>query len=219
MIRINLLPPELRTLERTPLIRFVVIVVGAALTTAAIFIFLALTFSTMPAAKQKRDDIKKDIRQKEVLAAKYDELDREVRFFRLRIDAVKKLRKERYIWSKTLFDLHRVIEETGHVALSSISIEQQKAMGRMAGGSPQMAIVMDGYSIIPELSSAADFMMNLRNSEFFKVCESIKIGATVIQSRKDNSVCEFSLRVVMKPLVLPPPPVVRKPPPVRRGGH
>lgn len=220
MIRINLLPPELKTLERTPLTRFVVIMAGAALTTTAVLIFLTLTFSTLPRERQKRDDIKKDIKQKQMLAAKYDELDQEVKFFRLRIDAVKKLRKERHIWSKTLFDLHRVVEETKHVALNSVSIETEGRGMRRGGAAPKMAIVMDGYSIIPELSSAAGFMMNLRNSEFFKACESIKIGTTVISTKKDDSVCEFSLRVVLKPLELPPPSaVVRQSPAMRKAGH
>lgn len=210
MIRVNLLPPELRTLEKTPLIRFIIIIAGAALTTAALFFFLFLQFSTLPAAIQKRDDVKKDIKQKKVLAAKYDELEQEIQFFKLRVDAVKKLRKERYIWSKKLFQLHRVIEETEHVALNSISIEKEKSTARRGAGTPKMAIVMDGYSIIPELRSAANFMMNLRNSEFFKDCESIKIGTTVIRTEKDSEVCEFSLRVVMKPLEIPPPAAAKR---------
>ncbi len=210
MIRINLLPPELRTLEKTPLIRFMIIIAGVALTTAALFIFHFLTFSTLPAARQKRDDVKEEIERKKVLAAKYDELDQEIQFFRLRVDAVKKLRKERYIWSKKLFQLHRVIEETEHVALNSVSIEKERLTARRGAGAPKMAIVMDGYSIIPELSSAADFMTNIRNSEFFKDCESIKIGTTVIRTEKDSEVCEFSLRIVMKPLELPMPAVVKR---------
>ncbi len=211
MIRINLLPPELRTLEKTPLSRFIIIIAGAALTTATLFVFLVLQFSTLPAARQKRDGVKEEIKRKKVLAAKYDELEQEVQFFKLRVNAVKTLRKERYIWSKKLFQLHRVIEETEHVALNSISIEKERSTGRRGGaGPPKMSIVMDGYSIIPELSSAADFMTNIRNSEFFKDCESIKIGTTVIRTEKDSEVCEFSLRVVMKPLELPMPPVVRK---------
>ena len=132
MIQINLLPPELRPLERTPLNRFVIIIAGAALTTAALFIFLVLQFSTLPNAIQKRDGVKEEIKRKKVLAAKYDELEQEIQFFKLREDTVKKLRKERYIWSKKLFQLHRVVEETEHVALNSISIEQERTMSRRA---------------------------------------------------------------------------------------
>ena len=115
MIQINLLPPELQTLEKTPLSRFIIIITGAALTTASLFIFLVLTFNTLPAAEQKKKDIAKLVKQKELLAAKYDELEQEIQFFKMRVNAVKKLRSERYIWSKVLFDFHRVIEETKHV--------------------------------------------------------------------------------------------------------
>lgn len=214
MIQINLLPPELQTLEKTPLSRFIVIITGAALTTASLFVFLVLTFSTLPAAMQRKKDIEKYVKQKETLAARYDELEQEIQFFKLREDAVKKLRKERYIWSKTLFDFHRVVEETKHVTIKSISIEEEKSRSRMAStGGSKMAIVVDGYSIIPELSSAADFMMNIRNSEFYKSCESIKTGTTVIRPKGDDYVCEFSLRIIMKPRT------VSKPPPPAAGGR
>lgn len=203
MIRINLLPPELKTLEKTPLSRFVVIVAGVALTTTALFVFLMLQFRTLPAAVAKRDGIAKEVEEKKLLTAKYDELEQEISFFKLRVDAVKKLRKKRYIWSKKLFDLHRVIEETKHVALSSISIEEGRSAGRRRVAAPKMTIVMDGYSIIPKLKSAADFMINVRNSEFFKGCESIKLGTVALRSQKDGYVCEFSLRIVLKPLEIP----------------
>ena len=207
MIQINLLPPELQTLEKTPLSRFIIIIAGAALTTASLFVFLVLTFSTLPTERQRKKDIEKNVKQKKVLAARYDELEQEIQFFKLRVDAVKKLRKERYVWSKTLFDFHRVIEETKHVAIKTLSIEKEKSRSRgAAAGGAKMAIVIDGYSVIPELSSAADFMMNIRNSEFFKSCESIKTGTIVIRPKGDDYVCEFSLRIVLKSLKAPTPP-------------
>jgi len=67
MIQINLLPEELRRLEKTPLGRFIVILTGAALVTAALFIFLVLQFRTLPEALRQKNETIGEKRQKEAL--------------------------------------------------------------------------------------------------------------------------------------------------------
>jgi Tfp pilus assembly protein PilN len=212
MIKINLLPEELRPLERTPIGRFIVIVLGVALTTAAVFLFLVLQFKWLPAAvaeKKTAEDIRK---QKEEQAKRFDELQAEIRFFKLRIDTVKSISQERYIWSKKLYQLHRVIaEDSPDVALKQVSIEKKRVSGIAAAGGPQMEIVIDGYSIIPEIAAAGDFMKKLRKSDFFEDCEDIDPENTVVREEGEKgAVCEFTLRVTMKPRTPPPTAAPKK---------
>lgn len=208
MIRINLLPEELVPRFKTPLLRFIVIIVGVAIIVSAFFVYLFLALSKMPNERMKKVNAVKDVEQKKLLAAKYDDWEADIAFFKLRIDAVRNIRKSRFIWSKKLFELHRVIESAEDIALDEITVESQRSAIR--GAAPQMAILMDGYSIVPELKSVADFMTKLRNSEFYKDCESIRPEETIIRQKDGIPVCEFSLRIVLKPQGPPPVPKVKK---------
>ena len=210
MIKINLLPEELRPLEKTPLGRFLVIVCGVAITTTVLFLFLVLQFKTLPAAEAALKAAQDEKARKETEAKVYDALKREIDFYNLRITTVKNIGKERYIWSKKLYQLHQVIERSApDIALKQVQISERTGSG--VGGVPKMEIVIDGYSIIPELKAAADFMKSLRKSEFFDDCEDIDPENTVIREEGEKgAVCEFTLRVTMKPRIQPPPPAKKK---------
>lgn len=196
MIQINLLPEELRQLEKTPLGRLIIVMAGVALATTALFIFLVLQFKTLPEALRKKSDTTSEIRQKEELVLEYDKLETEINFFKLRITTVQQIKRERFIWSKKLFELHRVIESAPDIALNNISIEQGRG-SRM--GPSKMEIIMEGYSVVPELSSVADFMTKIRTSEFFKGCEDIKTEGVDIRTKSGSPQCSFTLRVILKP--------------------
>ncbi len=202
MIQINLLPEELRPLEKTPLSRFIVIIAGAALATTALFIFLVLQFKTLPEARQRKADTEKDVQQKKILAAEYDKLEAEIEFFNLRIRTVQQIKQERFIWSKKLFELHRVIESAPDIALKNISIEKGRAVNPMLGGAT-MKIVMDAYSVVPEISSVADFMTKIRTSEFYKGCENVKPKGIVVKDKPDGAICEFTLEITLEPQQVP----------------
>ncbi len=210
MIKINLLPEELRPLEKTPLGRFLVIVFGVALTTTVLFLFLVLKFKTLPTAEAALKNAQSEKTRKEEEAKVHDELQKQIDFFQLRITTVQNIGKERYIWSKKLYQLHRVIEnDAPDISLKQVQISERT--GSAYGGAPKMEIVIDGYSIIPELKAAADFMKNLRKSEFFEDCEDIDPENTVVREEGEKgNICEFTLRVTMKPRVEPPPPAKKK---------
>ena len=124
MITINLLPEDLKPLEKTPIGRFLVIVFGVMLSTAALFLFLVLQFKTLPAERQKKANAESTKKQKTVEAMRFDELKKEIDFFKLRINTVKSISQERYIWSKKLHQLHRVIaEDSPDVSLKQVTIE------------------------------------------------------------------------------------------------
>ncbi|MFC1671751.1 PilN domain-containing protein [Planctomycetota bacterium] len=203
MIRINLLPEELRPLEKTPLGRFLIIVFGVMFSTAALFLFLVLQFKTLPVARQQKASAESTKKQKTVEAKRFDELKKEIDFFKLRIDTVNRISQERYIWSRKLHQLHKVIaEDSPDVSLKQVVIEQKAGVG--VGAVPKMEIVIEGYSIIPELKAAADFMKNLRKSDFFHDCEDINPENTVVRDGEKGTVCEFTLRVIMKPRIIAP---------------
>jgi Tfp pilus assembly protein PilN len=212
MIKINLLPEELRPLEKTPLARFLVIVLGVALATTALFMFATLQFWKLPAAEDAKARAAATKKQKQEEAKKFDEINAEIEFYKLRINTVNSISRERNIWSKKLYQLHRVVaEDSPDVSLKQVSVEEKRGGGVGMAPVPKMVIVIDGYSIIPELKAAADFMTNLRKSDFFEDCEDIDPENTVVREAPDSGkVCEFTLRVTMKPRIPPQQPAKKK---------
>jgi hypothetical protein len=198
MIKINLLPEELRPLEKTPLGRLLVMLVGVALTASSLALFGMLRFSTLRIAQREKEEAEITKAEKEIIAAEHDVLEQEIAFYQLRINTVKKIRRERYIWSRKLYQLWEVIADSSpDIALTQVSISELPGSG---GRPSRMEIVIDGYSVIPELKSAADFMRSLRGAEFFLDCEDISPENTVVRSEGEKGrICEFTLRVTMKP--------------------
>ena len=96
-----------------------------------------------------------------------------------------------------------IAQDSPDVSLKQVTIEK-KSVGVGAARVPAMEIVIDGYSIIPELKAAADILKNLRKSDFFDDCQDIDPGNMVVREGEKGNVCEFTLRVIMKPRIIAP---------------
>ncbi|RME72488.1 MAG: hypothetical protein D6776_08720 [Planctomycetota bacterium] len=101
MIEINLLPPQYRTVERTPLPVFLGLIVGLLLIGAAFVAYVVQTKRGVTLAQQKRG-LELDIQEKKAKAAQVDRIQREIKEARMRIDAATRVAQERTPWTRVL---------------------------------------------------------------------------------------------------------------------
>ncbi len=199
-IRVNLLPEDLRPVERTPLIRLVAILIGVALTVGVLFVDLNIHLRMWPDVLTRKKTAQKLLNDKKKLAERYDELEKEIGYYRLRIDTVKKIARGRYLWSRKLYQLHKVIaEKAPDVALRRLEVRSSQGKKTFGGASQvkKFEMMLDGYSIVPRLKAAADFMKSLRTSEFFEDCEDVVPESTQVKSGEEGATCEFRLKVII----------------------
>ncbi|MHC4780818.1 MAG: hypothetical protein ACYTFG_19785 [Planctomycetota bacterium] len=105
MIRVNLLPPEYRVKERTPLPMMMGILGGVVVTALVVVAFLYLRLHQYPTIVRQlrnKQETRNFYMQK---AKKFDQLVAEKKSLEGLDNAVKKLREDRYPWTKAIDDL------------------------------------------------------------------------------------------------------------------
>ncbi|MBE7463492.1 MAG: hypothetical protein HS116_08310 [Planctomycetes bacterium] len=102
MIEINLLPPELRQSEGTPLPRLMGIIVGVVLAVIGGVFVSNYYFVEIPKANQQIDQLKKD---KQTLLAQVEEvkkLEGEIASIKEKVAGLENLRNSRILWARLL---------------------------------------------------------------------------------------------------------------------
>jgi hypothetical protein len=140
MIEINLLPPELRPIERTPLPRLLVWCVGLAAILAGGSLLAFMHVKWLPALQRRSKELDQQIAQKQALAAQADKLKREIEEIAKRQRAVEQLWKARTVWWIKLDQLVDLVPE--YVGLDSLSFkpaavraaraEEEESAGKLA---------------------------------------------------------------------------------------
>jgi Tfp pilus assembly protein PilN len=108
MIEINLLPPQYRTVERTPLPIFVG-VIGSVVALLGLLTYLLLLMSDTDKLNNEVASLrqKKDIKEKEV--AEIRKIENEVKESQGRIDTVLSIAESKIYWSQKLDQLARLL--------------------------------------------------------------------------------------------------------------
>jgi len=105
MITVNLLPADLRPVERTPLPRFLAIVVGVALGVTGLLALFVLYFNKLPDVHQRIASYDDTIKALEVQAAEFTKVKRELNSILQREAAVQAMYRGRTVWWKKLDQL------------------------------------------------------------------------------------------------------------------
>jgi hypothetical protein len=123
MIEINLLPPEHRPVERTPLPRLLTILVGVLLAMFGLVVWAWFTFILIPdAVTQRKDRVAKEASLKRE-ADRVLELDRKMKVFEEREKTLRKLYKGRIRWTRVLERIAQARKTGGEVVLTSIKLK------------------------------------------------------------------------------------------------
>jgi uncharacterized protein YoxC len=127
MIRINLLPPEKRKLERTPLPIFIVIVADIAIGVAVLFYVISLIL--------KIQDKNKEIQDKMAILVKlqnettdYDTKKKEENDLSQKINSIKQSIGVKFKWSDVVDALWDVIQSNPKIWLDSIAVMDKRAI-------------------------------------------------------------------------------------------
>lgn len=108
MIRVNLLPVEMRKSEGPPLGRLAIIVGDAVLISGALLLFCWFRLVELPKVRQQLTDLKDKVKTASLKSAEYDKLVVVKAVFEERKGAFEQLSSKRMIWSKKLAELSEV---------------------------------------------------------------------------------------------------------------
>ena len=128
MIEVNLLPIELRRVERTPLPRFLVIIFGTAavLTLAALGMIVSLR--TVPDLRSRENDLVTTIPARQVQAAAYDRILEEIAATQDRKKAISEVWRKRIMWSEKLVQIAEMTP--AFVGLTDLALDEPRETGR-----------------------------------------------------------------------------------------
>jgi Tfp pilus assembly protein PilN len=171
MIRVNLLPPEYRKVERTPILRFVTIICGVVLSTSALGVFLYVHFAMLVKVVSEREKREETYLTKKVVADRSVALDHEAREYRRRQQTIEEIAKSRKLWSRKLDQFCDIVHNKGDVKRHLVWLTDMKTLApaKGAGG----GFYIRGFSGGSEISRLSDFHLDLKNSDFFEGFTSI----------------------------------------------
>ncbi len=201
MIKVNLLPPEYRKVERTPILRFVVILCGVVLSASAIGAFLYVHFGVLVKTVSDREKLEETYLVKKVGADRSRLLEREAREYKKRRATIEKIGRTRMLWSRKLDQLCDVINNGGDIKRHEVWLSQIKTLppqGKSPGG-----LYIKGLSGGSEIHRLSDFHLDLKNSEFFKDFASIDNPEGKVEHFSDdrvpNTAWAFDFSMLLKP--------------------
>lgn len=144
IIRVNLLPPEKRRRERTPLSRFVALVVGTAVNAAIVAFMVKLALDTR-GTRQTIESTDKTIRNLTLsVLPEYEKVKKEKDKIEARKIAIDALRKERTIvWSKVLDNVWDVVHANQWVWFTGLTAGEGTPKGAKTNTPLDLYVVLN----------------------------------------------------------------------------
>ncbi|MFH1023576.1 MAG: hypothetical protein V1809_09330 [Planctomycetota bacterium] len=170
MIRINLLPVELRHVERTPLPVFISLVAGVILSCVATVAF-AVGVVKLGDKRNELESVKRELENQKLIAAKVDELERKMRQSVQWRSTFQEIKGRRIEWAPHFDEICDICP--GHTWLTGIKINREvvDAKGKLTQAG---TVVLNCYSLDPREEVLADLMRRIQNHpKFFRDFASI----------------------------------------------
>lgn len=205
MIRINLLPAELRAPERTPFGTMLLVIGSTVLVALSVIMLAAVTLIWLPDAKNEREDKTVLKVQREKAARKNDLLRAQITAFQHRRKTINDILDGRILWAKKLDQLCDLVPED--IWLDRIEVREAKSAGK--GKEPEgPALTLDLHVVGTDESRIADFLRTLKGDvagkedffDDFLYIERPGWKAEVFKDFKEQFGFEFKLILHMKSL-------------------
>ncbi len=228
MISVNLLPPEYRKLEATPLARFIAIVVGAILVASELGVYAYVHYSELRSIREVRGATDAEYQNKKAQGDASLALQKEILAYEARRTAIQQVASRRILWSRKLDEFLDIIHNEGDrheyfVWLEKLQVSPPRDRGRRkrgptSGGTFQF----QGFSGTTEFSKVTNLRNAVRKDTFFRDYQRISPPAFEAVIYDDGKVPseagKFGFTLDLKPLgwerATPPPP--KKPKKKRR---
>jgi len=210
MIKVNLLPPEYRKVERTPVLRFVTIVCGVILSASAIGAFLYVHFAMLVTVVSEREQLEETYTGKKVEAEKSKALEREKQEYQKRRNTIEQIARNRILWSRKLDELCDIIHNKGDTRRHLVWLDEirtsaarrGRGRGKDAPASPG-TLYIRGYSGGEEIRRLSDFHRDIKESQFFEDFLTLDNPegqvVTFSDDRVPKSAWQFDFNMVLKP--------------------
>jgi hypothetical protein len=212
MIQVNLLPPEYRKSDGTPLPRFLTILGGVVLCASAIGVFLYVHFGYLVKYQSLREQKEDTYYKQKVLADRSLALLREYNEYQKRRKTIEAVSNQRILLSKKLDELCDLIHNRGDrkrhfIWLNRMSAKVGESARTRRGPSNGGTITFDGHSASEDFSRLANFREDIEESSeggFFEDFVSIDHPAWEVERWDDelepDAAGKFKHSLVLKPL-------------------
>jgi len=205
MIQVNLIPPEHRRKERTPLGQFLAILVAVTLSGASIAGALYVEFGKLREVNSRRDRVVSELQGLMPDARYADALDTEKGEYTRRNDTILEIGRSRVLWSKKFDELWDVVYNRGNedrhlVWLTKLTCASPNpSPGRRWSDGK---VFMAGFSGTDKLQRLSDFHADLKGHELFKDFYYIDNPSGSVQEftdgREPKAAWKFDLEMKMK---------------------
>lgn len=162
MLNVNLLPEDRRQRERTPLPRFIVLLVGVAIITSEIAVcgYGYMQWQTLLQEQEQLQSRKKNLQPK---VDTFNELQQDINQLEQRQEILEEIRpeglKEKYQWSYAIDQLFTVIDESPGVWIEDLSGQMEQGGGRGASASLTLSFSTKGA---PPFSRLTNFQQQMK---------------------------------------------------------
>lgn len=166
MIKVNLLPPEYRKVDGTPVARFVTLVLGVFLTASAMSVWGYVHFGMLEEVRERRRGLEEERAGLQKLADRSLALLEEFKEYQRRRETIEEIDKTRILWSRKLDQLADLIHNKGQTDRHQVWLSDVRASSsssKNSGGS----LTISGWSGGEELARLSDFNKDLRQDEEF----------------------------------------------------
>ncbi len=198
MIRIDLLPPEMRGNERTAPALFLGMI--------GLVVFVCLTavgvayswFGIVGGARSDIQIAQDSLESKKPRADYCDKLEDEKKEFSARLDHIKQFSSSRVLWTKKLDQLWSLIDTPAEVDRHTIWLKDM-TMDMSSARSP--ALTMKGNSVSNKFDKLSAFHSDLKSGAFMKDFDAISNPTGEVQQDKDfepTDSCAFEFTLQLK---------------------
>lgn len=148
MIEINLLPPEHRPVERTPLPRMLAILAGVFLISSGVAVWAWLVFGAIPNAKAQLKNARQDAELKKKDADVVQENKRKLDALKAREDVLRGLFNQRVCWTRVLDRLAEARSKVTGVVLTKVEMTKTTSRALAAGqpGGENRQLIIKGFA-------------------------------------------------------------------------
>ncbi len=172
MLRVNLLPPEYRKSDGTPIARFLTVIAGVFLTATMLGTWGYVHFGMLDEVQNRRIEMEKHLDNLTKQAERSQALLAEFQEYQRRRETIEGIGRQRVLWSKKLDELADQFHNKGDASKHLVWITSLRTEGSQSPASGG-ALVFDGYSGGEEIKRQSDFHKQLQESEFFQDFQSI----------------------------------------------
>jgi Tfp pilus assembly protein PilN len=166
MLRINLLPDEFKSPEKTSLSTLLSLTVCTFLSVSALCCVAYLYFGVLKSAEMKRDIAKEEYENLAPMAKYADDLDTEKRDYMKRSQAIKEIEHTRIMWTKKIDQLLQVINNHGMIDRHWAWLKELRV--KMGAQSRDPGMEIKGFVAGDQYERLSNFNEDLKNHPLYQ---------------------------------------------------